>query len=129
MSDIPKAAVDAAAKAMWELSDDEVGWESSLQDDRMAQQIAFVREEARLAIMAALPRIDGYAAGFVAGQEAMLDAVDSALCWCTAPATDELEIEIGNGLIDAVRSLPIVPDPALVLATLKAKLAEVEETP
>ncbi|MCF4166374.1 hypothetical protein L2U69_12025 [Zavarzinia compransoris] len=66
---IPAAAIEAAAKAIWESADDEIGWDATLLLPAMSQQVEFVREEAHAAISAALPHFPGY-------QEPILSAVE-----------------------------------------------------
>ena len=45
-------AIEAAAKAMWELADDEVGWESAKADPKMQSHTEWELENARRAIAA-----------------------------------------------------------------------------
>lgn len=57
-----EAAIEAAAKAIWEHVDDEIGWEASQRlaaegDRSLAANIEWTREDARRAILAALPHL------------------------------------------------------------------------
>lgn len=48
------AQVERAAEAAWNLSDDEVGWRATVADPDMASAVDWARDEARIALRAAL---------------------------------------------------------------------------
>lgn len=121
-------AVEAAAKAIWELADNEVGWEASKADPKMLPQIEWTFEEARVAVAAyeaamwsriedhdgsldaVLVFFEKYANQRTLVGEAYFDGELSAWYWANTDSSDYLGGPISDvGRVTHYRHLPQAP--------------------